>query len=100
VQFISLLKKDNKHEQMVYYQACPSERPYGRVLTFGTEDWNRYICRETRSGVFDPSRQENVETDGRGCCLEPRKSHPVYVFDSGILRSKIYGSFCQRVTNS
>ena len=81
VQFISLLKKDNKREQMVYYQVRPSDRPYGTTLTFGTEDWNRHICREARPRFFHTNGQEDVKITGRGCSLEPSKSHAVFVLD-------------------
>ena len=43
VQFISLLKKDNKREQMVYYQARPPDRPYGTTLT---------LVRKTGIGTY------------------------------------------------
>ena len=55
--------------------------PYGTTLTLGTEDWNRYIHLKTRPRFFHPNGQEDVKITGRGCRLEPCKSHPVFVLD-------------------
>ena len=99
VQFISLLKKDNKREQMVYYQARLPDRSYGRTLTLRTEDRDWHVCRETRSRILHPSCQEDVETVGRSRSLEPRQSHAVLVLDYKTLHLEIHGPFCQLVTN-
>jgi len=84
---------------MVYYQARPPDRPYGTTLTLGTEDWNRYICLETRPRFLHPNGQEDVKITGRGCSLEPCKSHAVFVLDYEVFHLDIYGPFCQPVTN-
>ena len=77
-----------------------SERPYGTILTFGTEDWNWYICFETRSGILHPNCQEDIQVTGRSCRLESCKSYAVFVLICEVFHLEIYGSFCQPATSS
>ena len=65
-----------------------------------TKDRNRHICCQTRSGIFHPNFQEDVETVGRGRGLEPGQSHAVSVSVFLVSYLHIHESCCQLVTNS
>jgi hypothetical protein len=77
-------------------QARSSERPYGRVLTCGTEDWNKHICRETRSGVLVPNCQKMSKLVDETVAWNPA-SHLAFILGSEVLLLDIYGSFVSRL---